>query len=104
MRQQFTTVCLLFFGFLSNAQTANQILFRSVRQFEQVNDFKSKLEVDFQLPSINIQKMEGKVFYRKPDKYKVKLTGVAFLPKQNPFALFQILKDSSKYLAVMGER
>ena len=104
MRHQLATVCLLIFGFISNAQTANQILFRSVRQFEQVNDFKSKLEVDFQLPSINIQKMEGKVFYRKPDKYKVKLTGVAFLPKQNPFALFQILKDSSKYLAVMGER
>lgn len=95
-------LCFFYFGNLIYAQTANQVLMQSVKVFGGVNDFKSKVEIGFDLPSINIQKMGGNVFYRKPDQYKVKLTGVAFLPKQNPFALFQLLKDSAKYLSVMG--
>lgn len=85
----------------TEAKSTNQLINEVTQKFTSIKNFKSDIDIHFNIPSINISEMKGKVFYASPNKFKIKLSGVAFLPKQNPFELFNLLKDSSTYLAVM---
>ena len=96
----FVVIFVTVFGLY--AQTPQQLISKLCSKFSMVKDFKSDVGIEFMIPSIKLEKMSGKVYYKQPDQYKVKLTGVAFLPKQNPYALFNLLKDSSKYIAVLN--
>ncbi len=94
---------LLLLTFIVNivfGQQANTLIKSVSEKFSQVKNFKSNVNIDFDIPSINMEKMNGKVFYKAPNKFKVKLSGVAFLPKQNPFELYNLLRDTSAYVAV----
>lgn len=93
------------FTWIANVALAQQAkpLIKSVNEnFSKVKNFKSNVNIDFDIPSINMEKMSGKVFYKAPNKFKVKLSGVAFLPKQNPFELYNLLRDTSAYIAVLN--
>ena len=97
----FTLIC--FFTLENNfAQSAASIFKLASDQFSSVNNFKSDVNIDFNIPSINMEKISGKIFFKMPNKFKVKLKGIAFLPKQNPFELYNFIKDPSAYVAVMN--
>jgi len=85
-----------------NAQTANQILWKTYDNFSKVKTFKSKVHVDFNIPSINIDTMSGRSFFKAPSKFRVKFSGIAFLPKDNPFLIYQFIKDSTSYIAILN--
>lgn len=92
---------LVFFSFeVGFAQTPNQQLMRSCKRFAAVQSFQCKAHIDFDIPTINIDSMSGKAYFKAPTKFKVKLKGIAFLPKENPFAIYQFLKDTTAYVAV----
>ncbi|MEZ4917811.1 MAG: hypothetical protein R2792_01805 [Saprospiraceae bacterium] len=82
------------------AQTPNQKLQRAFKQFSSVKSFKSDVYIKFNLPSVNIEDMSGKAFYKAPVKFRVRLKGIAFLPKDNPFRVFELIRDSSQYASV----
>lgn len=96
----------LFFLLLSlsslalSAQTPNQLLQKASRQFASVKSFTSNVNVNFDLPSIGIEDMTGQAFYKTPGKFRIKLTGIAFLPKDNPFNVYTLIRDSSQYASV----
>jgi outer membrane lipoprotein-sorting protein len=92
--------CLLALSFTAKAQSPNQFLLSTYNKFAQVKNFSGKVHIDFDLPSINMDKMDGKVYFKAPKKFRVKLSGIAFLPKQDPFYVHRMLKDSSTYVAV----
>jgi outer membrane lipoprotein-sorting protein len=94
--------CFLFLGLTLRAQSANQLLLNTYNKFAQVKNFSGKVHIDFDLPSINMDKMDGKVYFKAPKKFRVKLSGIAFLPKQDPFYVHRMLKDSSTYTAVFS--
>ncbi len=100
MKSIFLLLISTFFSYACVAQSANQLLLATYNKFSQVKNFSGNVHVDFDLPSINLDKMDGKVYYKAPSKFRVKLTGVAFLPKQDPFYVVKLLKDSSQYVAV----
>ena len=93
-------ICVCLLNMSLKAQTPAQQLYKVVKHFSLVQNFKSDVLVNFDIPTINMDKMKGKVFFKAPDRFKVRLSGVAFLPKQNPYALFNFIKDSSQYVAV----
>lgn len=84
------------------AQTPNTLIRMVCDKFSEIKNFRSDVDIAFDIPSINMQKMSGKVLYKTPKKFRVKLSGIAFLPKQNPFELFDMLKDSTTYVAVFN--
>lgn len=84
----------------STAQNSTEILLKSAEKFDRVKSFKCHTHIDFDIPSINIDSMSGKAFFKSPDKFRIKFSGIAFLPKENPFGIFQIMKDSTRYVAV----
>lgn len=100
MKKVIIYTILILLGKNAFATTPAQALLAVYQKFQTVKNFKAKLQVRFDIPSINIPKMSGQVAYKVPDKFKIKLTGVAFLPKQNPFETFQFLRDTNTYVAV----
>jgi len=84
------------------AQSANQILWKAYDNFSKVKTFKSKVHVDFNIPSINIDTMSGRSYFKAPSKFRVKFNGIAFLPKDNPFLIYQFIKDSTTYIAILN--
>lgn len=98
--------CLFFLFFLSvlqaQAQTPNQILNKSWQQFSRIKSFKSEVNIYFNLPSVSIEDMSGKAFYKAPSKFRIRLKGIAFLPKDNPFNVYTLIRDSSQYASVLN--
>jgi len=93
---------LTFTQVTANAQTANQLLWKTYSNFSKVKTFKSKVHVDFNIPSINIDTMSGRSYFKSPSKFRVKFNGIAFLPKDNPFLIYQFIKDSTTYIAILN--
>lgn len=85
---------------VSFAQDANAILDKVRSQFETINDLRCDVNMEFDIPGVAIDKINGKMIYKKPDKFRVKTKGLIFLPKQNPFSQLEILSDQSAYMAV----
>jgi hypothetical protein len=84
---------------MGNAQIAYKLQ-AAAKKFSAITNFSAEVKINFDLPSIKLEPMRGKVYFRSPDRYKVKLDGVAFLPKQNPFSFLSLLRDSSTYVAI----
>jgi len=84
------------------AQNANEIVKKIRSNFEQVNDLKCDVQMNFDIPGVAIEKIAGKMFYKKPDKFRVQTKGLIFLPKQNPFQQLELLDDPSSYIAILA--
>lgn len=96
----FTAAVSLFLASVTYAQDANAILGKVRSQFDNINDLRCDVEMKFDIPGVAIDKISGKMIYKKPDKFRVKTKGLIFLPKQNPFSQLEILSDQSAYMAV----
>lgn len=84
------------------AQDANEILQEVRSKFETINDLRCNVEMKFDIPGVAIDRISGKMIYKKPDKFRVKTKGLIFLPKQNPFSQLEILDNPSDYMAVVA--
>lgn len=97
---------ILFVGFIlifqTKAQTPKEIIARVNQQFAKVKDYAADINLNFEIPGINMQPIAGKVFYKTPDKFRVKTKGIAFLPKQNPYYSLSLLKDTAAYTALQN--
>lgn len=84
----------------ASGQTPNQIINTVNQRFSRVNDYTADVNVKCEIPAIKIDAINARVIYRKPDKFKIKSTGILILPKQNANFFFMTLADTTKYTAV----
>ena len=101
-----STLFLFFIIFTSQAQQKDASFYIKElnAKFAKVNDYKADVFMKFDLPGVNISNLSGKVFYKKPDKFKIKAKGIFVLPKQNPMqTIISMLKNPSSYTAVISE-
>jgi len=83
-----------------SGQTPTQIIHTVNQRFSTVSDYKADVHVLCNIPAIKIDAINAKVFYKRPDKFKVKAAGILILPKQNVNFLFTTLADTGNYTAV----
>jgi len=81
------------------AQSPKQSLAAVNQRFAKVNDYSANIHLAFNLPSVNIQPIDGKVYFKKPSKFRIKTKGIVFLPKQNPYYNLTALADTNSYTA-----
>lgn len=93
-------IAFLLLANLTYAQDANAILEKIREKFETIDDLRCDVDMKFDIPGVAIDKISGKMIYKKPDKFRVRTKGLIFLPKQNPFSQLEILSDESAYMAV----
>ncbi|MFN8317751.1 MAG: hypothetical protein U0T32_14980 [Chitinophagales bacterium] len=91
----------LFFS-ITHAQTPKQIIAAVTKKFALVNDYSAVINMQFDIPSVNLQKIDGKVFYKKPNKFRIKTQGIVFLPKQNPYFAITALADTNSFTAILS--
>ena len=85
-----------------SAQTPEELIAKVNKNFAGVKDYSADLMMNFSIPGVNIEPMAGKVFFKQPDKFRVRTKGIVFLPKQNPYYALALLKDTDAYTAVSG--
>jgi len=93
----------LFLGFnmsVAIAQTPSTQLYQVAKEFGKIASFNANVKVQFLIPSVQMSDLTGTMSYAKPNKYNIHLTGIAFLPKQNPFEIYRLLADTTQYTAI----
>ncbi|MCE2847065.1 MAG: hypothetical protein LW707_08570 [Sphingobacteriales bacterium] len=73
-------------------------------RFNKVNDYMADARIVTKISFLNILPQQARVFYRKPDKFRLKAKGIAVLPKQNFDALFKLTADEKQYMAFVTGR
>jgi hypothetical protein len=84
------------------SQTPNQVINTVNERFRKVNDYKADVNITCDISFIKINPINAKIFYKKPDKFRVKAAGILILPKQDPGFFLSIIADTTSYTAVMS--
>jgi hypothetical protein len=73
------------------------------KKFGQVSSYTADAYMAFDIPGVKINNMNGRAFYKKPDKFRIKAKGIFFLPKQNMAQQMNVLlADTKSYTAVLS--
>lgn len=83
----------------AHSQTVKQMLSSANQKFDKVKDYEADLSMRFDIPGVKMEQLQGKVFFKQPEKFKIKTKGIYFLPKQNPYFGLEIIKDTTKFNA-----
>ena len=92
---------LLLFTVCSYGQTPKQRIALINQKFNKVSDYSADIHLHFAIPSVNLGDMNGKVYFKKPTKFRIRVKGIAFLPKQNPYYSLAALADTNAYTAII---
>jgi len=82
------------------AQDAKAIVRQTFKNFAPVLDYSCKASFNFDIPGLNIDHIDGTIFYKRPNKFRVRSNGIIFLPKQNPNQILNIIADTLTFLPV----
>ena len=95
-RKVIISIAALSFSFTSETYS-KQIIENTNNQFNSVDDYKVNMQVELDVPAFRMPKKKYKVFYKNPNKIKVKAKGFGILPKTGLFTSpndnFDNLKD-----------
>ena len=76
-------LCGIYFS--SNEELKNYYINQTNEQFNSINDYKVDMIIRLEIPAFIMPKKKYKVFYKQPDKIKVKAKGFGILPKTGLF-------------------
>ncbi len=94
-------VSVLLFATAAHAQEAKDLITAVNKKFEAVKDYNADVSMKFDLPGIKLNALKGKVYYKKPNKFRIKAKGIFFIPKDNPMKnIPTLLANTSSYTAV----
>lgn len=99
---------LLFALFFSSVLYAQddleaRLLLREVNaRFGKVKDYQADAVINTKISFLKILPQRAKVYYRQPDKFRVKAQGIAILPRQSFDQLFSLIAKENAYLPVIS--
>ena len=89
-------IFICFISLQSKGDDDAQKLIRELnKKFYALNDYSANIFMKFDIPGVKMNNMNGKVFFKKPNKFRIRTKGIFFLPKQNPSP--SLLKSSYRY-------
>ncbi len=100
--KHYTLIFLIYTAQSIYGQSAAEIVKKSHSQFKKLASYTSDVNFVFDIPSVNVKNLSGKVYYKSPDKYRVKLEGIAFVANENPMKIYSHLGDNTKYNALLN--
>lgn len=100
---RFTAVLLtLFIGHMAVAQDAETLLGPLRARMATLNDMSCNVQMVFNIPGVQMKQLGGKLYFKRPDRFKVAAKGLVFVPKQNPFGMFDLLARKGTYMAMVA--
>ena len=70
---------------LSNDKETEHYIKKTNEQFNLINDYKVDMTIKLEIPAFRMPKKKYKVYYKRPNKIKVKAKGFGILPKTGLF-------------------
>lgn len=87
----------------AHASEAQQLINAVNKKMKSISDYKASVQMHFDLPGIKINDMKAKVFFKRPDKFRIKAKGIFFMPKDNPLKNVSALLENTKaYTSVIS--
>lgn len=94
---------ILLFPFFSLAQgDAKLLVTKAYNRFAQIQSYVADIQMRFDIPGINMEPLSGKVYYKKPEKFRIYTKGIFFLPRQNPYFALQTVRDTQEFNAFLS--
>lgn len=88
---------------VSSQDDAKSIIRALNKKYALLRDYNADLAMRFQIPGVKLNNMKGKVFFKQPNKFKIKAKGIFFMPKQNPMQnINAMLSDTAAYTTVIS--
>lgn len=99
-----TLLSLLLLSTSLHAQDDPKAMIRTLnKKFQLVRDYSARLSMKFDIPGVKMKNMDGKVYFKQPNKFRIKAKGIFFLPKQNPMQhISTLLIDTTSYTSVIS--
>lgn len=85
------------FALSVSAQEGRPILDGVYEKLQKVNDYQADITVKTDIPFINILPIGATIYFKQPDRIRLKSKGIAILPKQGFDQMLQLLRDRSAY-------
>ncbi|MFN8276247.1 MAG: hypothetical protein U0T84_02080 [Chitinophagales bacterium] len=85
-----------------SAQDAQKLVQQAYANFQKLKDYSADVKMDFDIPSVRLKSISGKVYFKQPNRFRIKTNGIVFLPKQHPYYALGFLGDRGGYTAVAG--
>ncbi|MEI6310831.1 MAG: hypothetical protein WCP57_01085 [Bacteroidota bacterium] len=98
--RNYILVVTLFISSITIAQDAKEVIRRCNKNLLQIKDYYCKAHIDFDIPGLNIEKIDGTIYYKRPNKFRIKSNGIIFMPKQNPNQILNIMADTNAFMPV----
>lgn len=95
---------ILFFSVTAKAEIKPNTLIKQLNnKFQLLNDYSADVFMKFDIPGVKMNNMNGKVYFKKPNKFRIKTKGIFFLPKHNPMqSVSAMFLDTNAYTAVIS--
>ncbi|MBL6667803.1 MAG: hypothetical protein ISP69_03915 [Crocinitomicaceae bacterium] len=101
----FLFLSFAFVLFEVQGQEANVFLSKLVAKLESVDDYSADVLIKADIPLIKILPSKAKIYFKKPDKFKVVSKGIAILPRQGFTDMNLFLSKPEAYMVVLaGEK
>ena len=82
---------------------AHKLIQQLNKKFFLLQDYTADIQMHFDIPGVKMNNMKGKVFFKKPNKFRIKAKGIFFLPKQNPLQnVSNMFLDTSAYTSIIS--
>ena len=97
-------IFICFISLQSKGDDDAQKLIRELnKKFYALNDYSANIFMKFDIPGVKMNNMNGKVFFKKPNKFRIRTKGIFFLPKQNPMQnVSNMFLDTNAYTTVIS--
>ncbi len=94
-------ILIAFTSMVAVAQNPKKTIAVINAKFAKLQSYKADVGIKFDIPNVKMSNVDAKVFYKKPNKFKIKAPGLFFLPKQNPMQdVMNMLSDTTAYTAI----
>ncbi len=99
----FILIIILFANIQAQTNDPNEIVKSVITKFSQVNDYEVDIDIKVDVEFLRVPESRAKLFFKQPDKVKLKSEGFALLPKDGiDFSPSSIIKGN--YTAIFERK
>lgn len=91
---------LLFISNIGLGQDANKTVLAVINQMNRVKNYTVNAKIRSDIPLIKILPVRAKIVFKQPDEIKMKMQGIAILPRKGFTDLAIMLKNRPSYTAI----
>jgi hypothetical protein len=103
MKLRFLLIIFIFYT-AAGADEANNIIDRLLAKFKLVNTYEANAVIRPDISFLKMLPQKANLYFRQPDQFRIKTTGLSILPKQQFDNIFTLLTARSAYIPVLTGR